>query len=209
MFLCMLHRMLQKDFFIDFNRIAKLYRRMPHAKKPGTKVDCCSRCFYVNAEANHFCTNCGYPLHNGNSHMMYQLRSRQRADMLQKNLAAIQAARITLYVVAVLSFAGIIGFLFGTLINGNLYALLSFLNCALYLLLARWSFRKPFTALLTAFVIVLSFSTISVFSEFTTTFKSVQGLYIIIFSGLQVYFLLRGAQAAYKADLIKEEMEII
>jgi len=78
----------------------------------------------------------------------------------------------------------------------------------LFVLLGRWSIYKPFTALLVSFVVIITFSTISVFGRLLQSLTSTNGLYTILLSMVIVYFLLRGIQAAYKADLINEEFEI-
>lgn len=127
--------------------------------------------------------------------------------MLQQNQKAVQSARVLLYIIAGFFIAGI-GFLFGNLDNRFFLTFLSLTSSILFFLLARWSLYKPFTALLTAFVIVLTFSTIAVFGEFTSTFTSVPGLYTIVICTVVSYFLLRGVQGAYKADLINEEMQV-
>ncbi|CAN5626079.1 hypothetical protein BH10BAC2_BH10BAC2_13410 [soil metagenome] len=192
---------------IDYKKIEAIHKHLPQAKVSVTANQNCSRCFYVNEAAHSFCTNCGYPLHHDDARLLYQFRIKQRKEMLHKNLKTVQVARILLYIVAAFFTAGI-GFLFGNLDNSFFLTFLSLTSSFLFFLLARWSKSKPFTALLTAFVIVLTFSTIAVFGEFTSTFTSVSGLYTIVACTAVSYFLLRGVQGAYKADLINEEMQI-
>src|SRR6266498_4143522 len=102
-----------------------------------------------------------------------------------------------------------ISFLFSDLDNRYLLVLASATFSGLFFLLARWSYSKPFTAIITGFIIVLTFSTISIFGEFVNAFTTVVGVYSILVTMILIYFLLRGVQGAYKVDLIKEEMEII
>ncbi|MEP6846037.1 MAG: hypothetical protein ABI861_08535 [Panacibacter sp.] len=192
---------------IDQIKITRAYKHLPHVKFGNKTNHICSRCFYVNATANHFCTNCGYPVQPGNTQLLYQFRTKQRKEILKKSLYFIQVARVLLYVIAIFFTVGI-AFLFGNLSNRFFLAILAVTSSALFFVLARWSLSKPFTALLTAFVIILTFSTIAVFGEFTHTFTSVDGIYTIGACLAVLYFLVRGVQAAYKADLINEEMHI-
>lgn len=192
---------------IDHKKVQAIYKYLPQVKVSVTANQSCGRCFYVNETAYGFCTNCGYPLHYGDAQLLYQFRLKQRKEMLQQNLKAVGIARIFLYVIAFFFIAGI-GFLFGNLDNRFFLTFLSLTSSLLFFLLAIWIKSKPFTALLTAFVIVLTFSTITVFGEFTSTFTSVPGLYTIVACSVVAYFLLRGVQGAYKADLINEEMQV-
>lgn len=168
----------------------------------------CKRCLYVNAADNNFCTNCGYPVKEKESSALYHVRMKQRKEVLRQGERAIQTARIVLYVLAIALLSGV-GFLFGDLENRYFLALTAVVFSSLFFLLAYWSFTKPFTALITAFILVLTFSIISVFGEFVNAFTTVVGVYGIFISMVLIYFLLKGVQGAYKADLIKEEMEIV
>jgi hypothetical protein len=168
----------------------------------------CSRCRFVNAVTNNFCTNCGYPVKENESATLYHVRLKQRKELLKKGEKAVQSARVVLYTLAAFLLAGI-GFLFGDLENRYLLFLSCVIFSFLFFLLAYWSYTKPFTALVTAFILVLTFSTISIFGEFVNAFTTVVGVYSILISMTLIYFLLKGVQGAYKADLIKEEMEIV
>ena len=180
---------------------------LPLIKRGEPLYNVCSRCHYINQDDYKFCSNCGFPVKGDDTHTLYMLRTRQRKEILNQSEKAIAAARNTLYVLAAFCTVGV-GFLFGNLDNRYLLTVLFLTMSALFFLLARWSLYKPFTALLAAFVIVLTSATVSIFGEFTNTFTTVQGMYSIIISMILIYFLIKGVQGAYKADLIKEEMEI-
>lgn len=192
---------------INGEKIKQVHNHLPHIKSGTVSGKCCSRCFYVNNTSNIFCTNCGYPFHSGESILLYQFRIKQRKELLQRSKRYVQVARILLYVIAAFCTVGI-GFLFGEL--DNRFALVFIMLCAsaLFFLLARWSLSKPFTALLTGFVIIATFSTIAIFGELNSAFTSVRGVYTIAISALISWFLLRGVRGAYRADLINEEMNI-
>ena len=191
----------------NFKKIRSLQNIAPQIKAAPAKNCTCSRCRYVNPGEYIFCTNCGHPLKDESSHTLYQVRTKQRKELLKKSEKAVQSARVILYILAGFFIVGI-AFLFGELENRFMLAFVFIAVSALFLLLARWSLSKPFTALIAAFIIVLTFSTISIFGEFTNAFTTVQGVYSIAISMVLIYFLLKGIQGAYKSDLIKEEMEI-
>ena len=192
---------------INSEKIKQVHKHLPHIKPGNTSGSCCTKCFYINEPGNNFCTNCGYPLHKGETLLLYQFRNKQRKELLRQSIYSVQVARVLLYIIAAFFTVGI-GFLFGNLDNRFFLVFLMLASSALFFLIARWSLSRPFTALLTGFVIIVTFSTIAIFGEFTNTFTSVQGVYTIAVSALISYFLLRGVRGAYKADLINEEMHI-
>lgn len=193
---------------IDFTKYTQAHRHLPQVKTNTSNNHTCSRCFYINEDANHFCTNCGYPRHHGDTELLYRFRIKQRREALKKNALFIQLGWILLFVLAALFLVSGIGLFFSGLNNRIFLSILMLLSAALFVMLAWWSFSKPFTALLTAFVIVLTFSTIAIFGYFTDMSSSVPGVYTLIFCGTVLYFLFRGVQGAYKTDLINEEMHI-
>jgi len=188
-------------------RLSEVYKLHPHIKTPEAHNTSCSRCFYVNESSNNFCTNCGYPIHSGETLLLYQVRNKQRKEVLHQSTHAVLVARVLLYIIAAFFTVGL-GFLFGELENKFFLTTIMLATSALFFFLARWSLIKPFTALLTSFVIVTTFCTIYIFEEFTSTFKTVQGVYTIALTALVSYLLLRGVRGAYKSDLINEELTI-
>lgn len=197
-----------KENIIDFPKLAGKHRFNLHVSQKKASALLCRRCVFVNEISNHFCTNCGYPLQQEEGDFkLFRLRSKQRSDLLNQVNRHILYARVMLYVASVFFLASI-GFLFS--VNDKRYALTlgGVVLAALFFLLARWSMKKPFTAMLTSFIVVLTFCTITIFSEFLTSFSTVQGLYSIVCSMIMIYFLLKAVQAAYKRDLLTEEMEV-
>jgi hypothetical protein len=193
---------------IDFTKYVQAHKRLPKVKTSMSNNHTCNRCFYINEDANHFCTNCGYPQHHGDSELLYQFRIKQRNETLKKNAFFIQLGWILLFVLAALLFTAGIGLFFSGLNNRIFLSILMLISAVLFVMLAWWSFSKPFTALLTAFVIVLTFSTIAIFGYFADMFASVPGIYTLIFCAGILYFLFKGVQGAYKTDLINEEMHV-
>ena len=181
---------------------------LPKVKRAYPLYSVCNRCRYVNAASNNFCTNCGYPVNEKESSALFNVRIKQRKELLRKGEKAVNVARIVLYILSVLLITGI-GFLFGELPNRFFLGLVSCTLSALFFMLARWSYTKPFTALITAFILVITFSTISIFGEFVNAFTTVVGVYSLLINMVLVYFLLKGVQGAYKLDLVKDELEIL
>lgn len=138
---------------------------------------------------------------------VYNLRRRQRKELLSKSEAEINYARIALYVMAVFSLAGF-GFFFSQLDKRYAYTIVSLMLSALFFTLAHWSRKNPFSAMLMSFIVMMTFSTINIFGKITESFTTAQGVYGIMICMLLLFFLLRGMQGAYKADLIKEELQI-
>lgn len=191
----------------NFKKISSLQNIAPQIKAATAKNCICIKCHYVNPDEYNFCTNCGYPLKDEAAHTLYHLRTKQRKELFKKSEHAVRSARTVLYILSGFFLVGI-AFLFGELENRFLLAFAFITVSVMFLVLARWSLSKPFTALITAFIIVLTFSTISILGEFINAFTTVQGVYSIAVSMILIYFLLKGIQGAYKSDLIKEEMEI-
>jgi ribosomal protein L37E len=187
---------------IDINKI------IPKVKRADALHSICTRCRFVNEASNNFCTNCGYPIKEKETSALFLVRMKQRKELLRKGEKSVNAARIVLYILSVSLLTGI-GFLFGELPNRIFLVLASCTFSALFFLLAQWSYTKPFTALITAFILVITFSTILIFGEFVNAFTTVVGVYSLLINMVLVYFLLKGVQGAYKLDVAKEELEII
>lgn len=189
-------------------RNVEVNKVLPRLKHVDATYSICSKCRFVNETSNNFCTNCGYPLKEKETSALFQIRTKQRKELMQKGERAVHAARVVLYILSVTLLTGI-GFLFGELPNRNFLVLASCVFSGLFFLLAQWSYTKPFTALITAFILVITFSTISIFGEFVNAFTTVVGVYSLLINMVLVYFLLKGVQGAYKLDLIQEELEIV
>src|SRR4051812_28359596 len=187
---------------IDINKI------VPKVKRANPLYSICTRCRFVNETSNNFCTNCGYPIKEKETSALFHVRMKQRKELLRKAEKSVNTARIVLYILSVSLLTGI-GFFFGELPNRIFLVLASCTFSVLFFLLAQWSYTKPFTALITAFILVITFSTILIFGEFVNAFTTVVGVYSLLINMVLVYFLLKGVQGAYKLDVAKEELEII
>ena len=193
---------------LNIARVIKVHRLKPIINKTRITSSVCSRCRFINESSHSFCSNCGWPVQETQHlHSLYRSREKHRKELLSNYHKAISSARSVLYIVGGLCLSGI-GFLFSENDERFILFALTIVMAALFVLLGRWSIYKPFTALLVSFVVIITFSTISVFGRLLQSLTSTNGLYTILLSMVIVYFLLRGIQAAYKADLINEEFEI-
>ncbi|HRH59061.1 MAG TPA: hypothetical protein PL045_00715 [Chitinophagaceae bacterium] len=192
----------------DYSRIIKLHKLLPSRAAAGSPLFICRHCRYINPEAHQFCTNCGYP-HDENKMMpVYNIRMKNKKELLRKSEERIIAARITLYVMSALFFTGT-AIVFSKLINRYMVAFTSLLFSVMFFLLAKWTLHKPFTALLAAFIILLTCCIIGVIGQFGNAFTIIQGMYGLTVSLLLIFLLLRGIQGAHKSGLLKDEMEIL
>ncbi len=191
----------------NFQKLHSIQNIEPRQKTGVVQNIICGRCCYINQAKNNFCTNCGYPQKDAGALMIYQLRTKHRTELLKKSEDAVKVARIILFLLGSIFLTGI-GFLFSSYYNRFTLAIVFILLSVLFFSLAKWSMSKPFSALISGFVMVLCFSTITVFGEVVSAFTTVGGVYTIALSMLLIYFLLRGVQGAYKAGLINDEMMI-
>lgn len=169
----------------------------------------CPQCRFVNENHYHFCTNCGSPLQQElQPQALYKLRLRQRKELLAATAAPIQTARVVLYLLTGFCATGI-AFILSELDERYVLSIVAAMLAILFGILAWWSRYKPFTALLIGFIIVATFSLIAFFSKLHQTFATLQGVYSTFISIIVMYILLKGIRNAYKADLIKAEMDIL
>jgi hypothetical protein len=174
-------------------------------KKPSAVV--CRHCDYVNEMEFSFCTNCGYPLQNRLLEDVFYKRIRQRTNMLFKAENSVTVARIILYVIASFLSTGVF-FIFAEGSRKYIIVLLALMLSGLFFFLALWSRKNPFTALLTAFIILIAFSAINIFSSLTQSFTTLAGVTGMLLCLVLLFVMLKGVQAAYRINLIKEELRI-
>lgn len=177
---------------------------MPLIATPCSEHVACSRCRYVNPQQHTFCTSCGFVLAEENL-PLYQQRQQQRQMLLEQAENVIRYGRISLYILS-LFFLLFVGVLFGWKENNTTLLLTGVTIAAFFFLLAKWSLLKPFSALLTGFIVVITLSVVIVFSELAAMHREIPA-FSEVAAGLAFNFLLfRGVQGAYRADLLSDEM---
>lgn len=169
---------------------------------------CCSNCNYVNAAANNYCTNCGFPIRQNTDHIaLYKYRLHQRRQMLQRCENGMAYARNALYVLAGLCSLGVVYVASSSQYN-MLRGVVMLVMAGLYVYLARWSLKSPFTAFLISFLIFLTFILVNTLSDVEDVFNTVSGVYGIFFQLAFVYIIAGGLKAAHQAEAINEEFKL-
>ncbi|WP_299432901.1 zinc ribbon domain-containing protein [uncultured Aquimarina sp.] len=149
----------------------------------------CSQCNTEITLETKFCTNCGFP-ENGDEKekAIYHAKKAMKKNQIKDNDKKINSARTTLYWMAGIFFVSGLFLFFilddiGTLIAGVILAVI-------YLVLAYWSQKKPFAAILSGLLLYLMVIALNVIMEPTTLFKGII-MKIIILS-----FLIKGVYSA-------------
>jgi len=187
--------------------LQKLNNLLPLGERSQTLATICNHCSYVNETAYSYCTNCGFPLKNLELVSVYNDRQRQRNHFLFKAETAVTFARVVLYVIAAFLALGIF-FIFVQSAQKYVIVVMAALLSSLFFFLAFWSQRKPFTALLTAFIILIVFSAINILGKLQQSVTTLEGMTGMLLCIALLFIVLRGVQGAYRISLIKEELQI-
>jgi hypothetical protein len=187
--------------------IQKINALLPHVERKNSSAVLCSHCTYINENEFSFCTNCGYPLQNKLLTDAFNKRIQQRNNLLFKAENAVMVARIVLYVMGSFLSMGVF-FIFAESSRKYLVVMMALLLSGLFFFLALWSRKNPFTALLTAFIILISFSAINIFGRLVQSFTTLTGMTGMLLCLALLLVVLKGVQGAYRINLIKEELQI-
>jgi len=180
---------------------------LPHVERRKPSALLCRHCSYVNEMEFSFCTNCGYPLHNKLLEDVFYKRIHQRTNIRFKAESSVMFARTVLYVIGSFLFMGIF-FIFAENNRKYLIVSLALMLSGLFFFLAFWSQKNPFTALLTAFIILIAFSAINIFGSIVRSFTTIEGITGMLLCLALLFVVLKGVQGAYRINLIKEELQI-
>ncbi len=168
----------------------------------------CRNCSFINRADYHFCTNCGYPVYEGKDNMdTWQMRMKRRKGTGTMCKVRLLQARNALYILATIMAIGF-SYLFSpnraTVVKGLVMLLLGII----YAGLGRWSLTKPFTSLLIGLMIVLTFVAINTLTSVSNKETGFNLVYPLFIQGIFVYFLWRGVNAAFMADMLEEESKL-
>jgi hypothetical protein len=167
----------------------------------------CKHCNYVNENEYFFCTNCGYPLKDKMLVSDYHKRIQQRSRVLFRAENAVLVARVILYFMASFLSLGIL-FIFAQSSRKYVIVIFATVLSGLFFSLALWSRKNPFTALLTAFIVLMVFCMVNIAERFAQSFTTIQGLTGILLCLVLLAIVLKGVQGAYRMNLIKEELQL-
>jgi hypothetical protein len=148
-----------------------------------------------------FCSNCGYPQHGSIDQKNNFMEKRERNKITMAE--AKEKVRSATIVLAIMSgIALVVGLFYGA--NGKSEEGVSHgISFILYGLLAWWSVHKPFPAILSGFILYLTFNIINAFEDPVTIFQG------ILFKVIFIVAFVKGVIAAKKAqDISKETNDI-
>jgi ribosomal protein L37E len=191
----------------QISSLQKIHALLPQPENKSGMAVICRHCYYVNENKFSFCTNCGYPLHNKLLEEAFQQRVRQRTNLLSKAETSVLVARTVLYVMASFLSMGIF-FIFAESSRKYIIVIPALFLSGLFFFLALWSRKNPFSALLTAFIILIAFSGVNIFSSLMRSFTTVEGMTGMLICIAILFIVLKGVQGAYRMNLIKDELQI-
>lgn len=162
----------------------------------------CENCRKVNSATQKFCSTCSFPI-GGTKVEQQDFRTviGNHKLLLRDTEEKIKSAKTIIYILAGLVFVtGLIQFF----ASDDFAAMIVNLSISLlYLILAAWSDKNPFGAILTAFIIYLTLHIVNAFVEPSTLF---QGIIIkIIFIGA----FIKGIRSAKEAHEHIEKLKRI
>lgn len=187
--------------------VQKIYLLRPEVQQKKPLAVVCFHCAYVNEIEFAFCINCGFPLQNKLLTDAFDKRIQQRRNLLFKAENSVMISRMVLYIIASFLSIGVF-FIFAESDGKYIVVLLALLLSALFFFLAFWSRKNPFSALLTAFIILIAFSAINIFNSFTQSVPTLTGLTGMLICLALLFVILKGIHAAYRIILIKEELQV-
>ena len=137
----------------------------------------------------------------------YHKRVQQRSHVLFKAENAVLVARVILYFMASFLSLGIF-FIFAESRRKYVIVIFAALLSGLFFFLASWSRKNPFTALLTAFIVLMVFCLVNIAARLTQSFTTIEGLTSTLLCLALLAIVLKGVQGAYRINLIKEELQL-
>ncbi len=197
-------------FFTAFNTKSALIksRLLPVKTSDNHYPLTCTNCKFINLPEYHFCTNCGYPVYpNKDNVAIYNLRLSRRKAIEKSCSVKILQARNAMYILAGIMVLGIF-YLFSDEKQGVIKGVVMLVSGGIYAGLGKWSLTRPFTSLLIGLMIIITFSAISIWAEFSKRGAGFDTFYMIFIQGIFIYFLWQGVKAAFMADVLEEEFKI-
>lgn len=160
----------------------------------------CENCNASNDPSKKFCSQCSFPI-GGTEEEKYSFRllisSRKR--LLSDAHDKVKSAKTAIYVLAGLFF--VFGLIIGFAGDDFPAMIVNLFLCVIYLVLAVWSGKNPFGAILTAFIIYATVQVVNLFLDPSTLF---QGLIIKVFV---IIAFVKGIRSAHEAQGFLKELE--
>src|SRR5690606_16779456 len=160
----------------------------------------CENCSYENPSDRKFCSQCSFPIAGtAEEKSSFWLSVSRRKRLLSDAHDKIKSAKTVIYVLAGLFF--VFGLIAGFGMDDFLTMIINIVMSLVYLILAAWSSRNPFGAILTAFIIYITVQLINFIVEPTTLFQG------IIIKAIVVVALIKGIRSAQEARRYMSELE--
>lgn len=179
---------------------------MPYNRFVYVTACACRKCKYVNHIHNHFCTECGFPLHNENLITDYYNRIHHLKDLKVEAQTSILITRVFLFCMGGFILTGAT-YMFIKFQQNTVIMIMAIILSALFFMLALWSKKNAFIALLTSFVVLMTFTAINIFAKFAETFTTLTGVMSMVVCLVLLFIVLKGVQAAYRISIIDEELQ--
>jgi uncharacterized membrane protein len=160
----------------------------------------CENCSSATLPGQAFCTSCGYP-QNGTEDQKNRFRDsiRIKKVLVEESRKETKTARTIIFVFAAIYFG--LGLFHGFVADEFPVMIAELFVCLLFLILGAWSNKNPFGAILTAFMVYLTFQFVDVFFDPTTLFKG------IIFKVFIIAAFIKGIRSATEAQKYHRELE--
>ena len=191
----------------QISAIQKIYVLLPQPELAKPQAIICSECNYIDATEYLFCTNCGYPLKNKMLVNEYRKKLKEKSNLLFKAETSVFFARSVLYVMGAFLSLGIL-FIFAESRKKYIVVMLAIFFSGLFFFLAVWSRKNPFIALLTAFILLITFSAIDIFGKLVQSFTTLQGMAGMLICLALLFVVLKGVQGAYHINLINQQTQV-
>jgi len=160
----------------------------------------CENCNNVNSSNLKFCSKCSFPI-NGTDEDKNKFKIKISGNKFLMAEAEKKPKTAKTIILVLAGFVFLMG-LYQGLVNDDLATMIVNLCISLlYLILAAWSNKNPFGAILTAFIIYITMNVVNAFFEPTSLF---QGIFMKIFF---IGAFIKGIRSAKDAQGHLQELE--
>lgn len=159
----------------------------------------CDNCQTENNVATKFCPQCSFPLGGTDDERKnFRLSVSIKKQLLSDAQKKINSAKNTIWIIAGLTF--LVGLLAGFGADDFVLMIINFILTLVYLIMAAWANKNPFSAILTAFIIYITMNVVSAFVDPSTL---ASGLIIKIFI---IAGFIKGIRSAQEAQGYMKEL---
>jgi hypothetical protein len=160
----------------------------------------CENCNTPNSINQKFCSSCSFPIAGTDEEKTkFRLTVSSRKRLLEDAKDKMKSAKTIIYIIAGLVF--VTGLYQGLANDDFVTMIVNLIICLIYLILAAWSTKNPFGAILTAFIIYLTLNVVNAFFDPVTL---VQGIILKIFF---IAAFVKGIRSANEAKGYLAELE--